>query len=118
VVKENICQYFGVDPNLPDEQMGYVSNIVDSYMQDEKVLRDYFSKALDKKITQALKEAVQLTTKEATWDEFKELEIDKKEPAKKSAKTKKAADDKKSEEKPKAAKKSKKADDETPSEKE
>lgn len=117
-VKENICQYFGVDPNLPDEQLGYVSNIVDNYMQDEKALREYFSKALDKKITQALKEAVQLTTKEATWDEFKELEIDKKEPAKKSAKPKKTADDKKSEEKPKAAKKSKKADDETPSEKE
>lgn len=120
VAKERICRYFGADPQLDDEQLGYIAGIVDNIMQDEKQLRELFNNALDKKITQVLKEKTDVTEKEVTWDEFRKIAESKKEGENadeadkadketvEEASKKKAKATEDGEEKPKAKRKSKK----------
>jgi FKBP-type peptidyl-prolyl cis-trans isomerase (trigger factor) len=78
--KEQISRYFGIDPKLADAQLGeYMNSMVDNVMKDKKQLQELYNRALDKKMTQVLMENTQMTTKEATWDEFLELIDAKKE---------------------------------------
>ncbi|MDR0365058.1 MAG: trigger factor [Bacteroidales bacterium] len=110
--KEKVCRYFGLDPNLPDDQLNYIFDIVDNLMKEQDQLKELFQAAVDKKITQALKEHTKMTIKEVTWEEFVKIAEAKKEPVKKATKTgesKKAVAE--TEEKPKTPRKRKKADD-------
>jgi FKBP-type peptidyl-prolyl cis-trans isomerase (trigger factor) len=96
--KEQICRYFGIDPKMADAQLGeYMNGMVDNVMKDKEQVQGLFTRVLDKKITQVLMENTQMTTKEATWDEFLELIDAKKEksadPPKKTRRSKKKNSD-------------------------
>jgi trigger factor len=111
--KEQISRYVGFDPKTADTQLGeYMESMVANIMKDEKQVRELYSRALDKKITQVLIENAQTTTKEVTWDEFLEIIDAKKEKSaaapKKTGKAAAAKKETPADKKPATAKKSKK----------
>ena len=91
--KEQISRYFGVSPKHLDAKMEeYMGSMVDNLMKDEKQVRDFYTRALDRKMVQLLIEKAQTTIKEVTWDEFLGIiDAKKEEPAAAPKKTRKPA---------------------------
>ena len=78
--KEQISRYFGMTPKQADIQLSeYMDNMVGNIMKDKEQMQNFYTRVLDKKITQVLKENTKMTIKETTWEEFlKMIEPEKK----------------------------------------
>jgi trigger factor len=68
VARAQFAQY-GMN-NVPDD---YLNNYADEMLKKEENIQNYVDRAIDKKLTAALKEVVKLNEKKVSLDEFNKL---------------------------------------------
>lgn len=92
--KKKIARYFGADESVEND---YINNLADSFLKDDKQVKEFYMEALAGKIIDALKAKYQFSQKNVTFEEFQKLNQPKvaetTETTKKEKKTSKKTDE-------------------------